>query len=292
MKVATCSYRPEWHADWDALKNKLRTWVADAARQGAELLLFPEYAGCEAALIGMPTDIPPNDWARRMCDIAEEWARLNSTLAVEFDVHIVAGSLCDWNENHIVNRAFLCAPTGAVEWQDKLILTPYERDEMQIQPGAQLKLFNSSLGKIGVLICYDIEFPLQARALCEAGAQMILVPSATDFVAGQTRVRQSCRARAIENQCLIIQAPVLGEVPNCDILDEGTGCAAVFCPPDFGLPPNGIIAQGRTDEAAWIFATADPILIANSRESGQVNNFNHWKEQDFRLENVMNASLL
>ena len=292
MKIAASAYRPEWHDTWDGLAHKLRAWVADAAGQGAEILVFPEYAGCEAALIGAQADMPPADWAIRMTQVAQDFAELNSRLASEFGVYIVAGSLCAVDGAQIVNRAYLCGPQGQIDWQDKLILTPYERTQMQVSAGQSVKLFDTSLGKIGILICYDSEFPLQARAMCEQGADMIIVPSATDFPAGQTRVRQSCRARAIENQCLIVQAPVLGPVAACDVLDQGTGRVGFFCPPDYGLPSDGIIAQGDTDQAAWIIADVDPQRIAAARKNGQVGNFSHWAEQDSRLETVIIASLL
>ena len=125
-----------------------------------------------------------------------------------------------------------------------------------------------------------------ARALAEAGADMILVPSNTDFAAGQTRVRQSCRARAIEQQCLVVQAPLIGDVPQCTVLDTQTGRAALFCPPDHGLPASGIIAQGETDKPAWVIADVDPSAITAPRQSGQVGNFHHWDEQDKRVKTV------
>lgn len=292
MKIAACAYRPEWHADWDGLTAKLEAWVADAAGQGADLLVFPEYGGGEAALIGTPNDLSPAAWAARMADSADAWVDLHVGLASKHGVHILVGSTCAQDGDRIVNRSWLVSPSGLVVHQDKLILTPYERNLMEIQPGRSAKVFDTALGKIGVLICYDSEFPLQARAMCEAGADLILVPSATDFPAGQTRVRQSCRARAIENQCLIVQSPVLGPVPHCDVLEQGTGRVGFFCPPDYGLPSDGILAQGDTDSAAWVVVEVDPKSIAAPRIGGQVGNFSHWSEQDSRLDHIQTQTLV
>ena len=130
-----------------------------------------------------------------------------------------------------------------------------------------------------MLICYDVEFPHQARRLTEAGADMILVPACTDYATGQTRVRQSARARAIENQCLVVHVPLIGEVPECDIIDISTGRAGVFAPPDHGLPPDGILAQGETDDPAPVIWQGDPQSITAPRAHGQVGNFTHWPEQ-------------
>jgi predicted amidohydrolase len=286
MKIATAAYTPEWHENWESLEAKLETWVQNAAAKDAQLLVFPEYAGMESALIGVPIDRDPMEWVEDCVAVQNDFVALNQRLAQKYKVHILAGSQPWRSSNVMTNMAALCGPTGATEIQHKMILTPYERDEMGLSAGKDLCLFDTSLGKIGVLICYDSEFPLLARALAEAGADMILVPSNTDFPAGQTRVRQSCRARAIEQQCLIVQAPLVGDVPECTVLSTQTGRAALFCPPDHGLPSNGILAQGETDAPAWVIADVDPKAIAAPRQSGQVGNFSHWAEQDQRVKTV------
>lgn len=288
MKIAAAAYHPQWHATWDDLRAKLTAWVADAAGQGAQLLVFPEYAGAEAGLTGQAADAPKTApaWAAHLAENADRWTRLHCDLAKAYGVYILAGSLPYASPRGLVNAAAFCAPDGAWAMQEKLILTPYERTELQLVPGTALRLFETALGKIGVLICYDSEFPLQARALVAAGADVILVPSCTDFPAGQTRVRQSCRARAIEGQCLIVQAPLVGTVPDCDIVDQSTGRTGFFCPPDHGLPADGIIAQGQTDVADWVIADVDPTAIAGARKTGQVGNFTHWAEQDDRIKTV------
>ena len=291
MKIATCAYHPEWHDNWEALAAKLEAWVAEAAGQGAELLVFPEYAGVEAALIGDPQDRAPTEWVRDLCGVFDRWTDLHRDLAQKFGVHILSGSLPRDAGGKAMNAAVLCAPDGQISVQDKLILTPYERREMHLAAGDDLKLIDTAIGKIGILICYDSEFPLQARALVAAGADVILVPSCTEAPAGQTRVRQSCRARAIEGQCLIVQAPLVGVVPQCEIIDTSTGRAGIFCPPDLGLPPDGILAQGQTDAPAWVIAEVDLAPISAVRMHGHVGNFGHWTEQDERLDRITTVAL-
>jgi len=291
VKIATCAYHPQWQSDWDSLAARLDAWVAEAAAQGAELLVFPEYAGVEAALIGAPADRHPTDWVAALCAVFDRWTALHTTLARRHGVHILAGSLPRRIAGQCTNAAAFCAPSGAVAIQDKMILTPYERTEMQLGPGQTLQLLETTLGRVGILICYDSEFPLLARALVAAGADLILVPSCTEAAAGQTRVRQSCRARAIEGQCLIVQAPLVGSVPDCGIIDVNTGRAGIFCPPDLGLPDDGIIAEGGTDIPGWVIAEVDTAPIAAVRKVGQVGNFSHWPEQDHRLERVTTVAL-
>lgn len=277
MKIAACAFDPKWHADWDALAVRMEAWVADAQ---ADLLVFPEYAGISAALIGVPQLEPDAEiWTARMCDAAQQWADLHSTLAQRYGKTILAGSLAVRTEGGNVNRASLCLPDGQVTHQDKAILTPYEREAMKMSAGDGLRLFDTAFGKIGILICYDSEFPLLARELIGAGAELILVPSCTDLPAGQTRVRQSCRARAIEGQCIVVQAPLVGPVPECDIVDGSTGRVGLFCPPDHGWPASGIIAQGEVDQPGWVVVDIDLSHRAAARATAQVGNVHHWPEQ-------------
>jgi predicted amidohydrolase len=291
MKIATAAYHPEWHDTWETLAAKLDTWVADAAGQGAEVLVFPEYAGVEAALIRTPADMSPTAWVAALCDRFDAWTELHAALAKKHGVYIVAGGLLRQTARGPVNASAFCAPSGAAQVQEKLILIPYERDVMYLVPGEGLQIFETSLGKIGILICYDSEFPLLTRALVAAGADVILVPSCTEAPAGQTRVRQSCRARAIESQALVVQAPLVGTVPDCIIADTNTGRAGIFCPPDNGLPPDGIIAQGETDVPGWTIAEVDLTPISAVRATGQVGNFSHWPEQDHRVDTVTPVTL-
>ncbi|MCC7320853.1 MAG: carbon-nitrogen hydrolase family protein [Rubellimicrobium sp.] len=277
MRIAAVAHAPGRSPDWDTLEARLDRIVAGA---GADLVVLPEYAGVEAALIDAPATLSPVEWRDRTAAVALAWAGLVGTLARRHGCHILAGTTLWPTPEGIVNRAFLFAPSGAAVHQDKLILTPYERDVLHLTAGRELRLFETALGRIGVLVCYDSEFPLLARALVEGGASIILVPSCTDLPAGQTRVRQSCRARAIEGQCLIVQAPLVGGVAGCDIVDVNCGRAALFAPPDHGLPPDGIIAQSIPDQPAVVVAQVDPAAIARPRAEGQVGNFRHWPEQE------------
>ena len=99
---------------------------------------------------------------------------------------------------------------------------------------ADAPLTGSALARAQAALARLVADP--SGALVEAGADMILVPSCTDLPAGQTRVRQSCRARAIEGQCLVVQAPLVGAVAGCDIVDVSTGRAGHPTPPP-GKPP-------------------------------------------------------
>jgi predicted amidohydrolase len=131
--------------------------------------------------------------------------------------------------------------------------------------------------RVGIAICYDIEFPLPVRAQCEAGAQLLLVPSCTDTAAGATRVRVGCLARALENRCFVAQAVTTGRAGWSPALDINTGDATVYAPMDVDLPADGIVAA--TSAAGWAYADFDPQRLHDSRAHAQVANDRDWPGQ-------------
>lgn len=288
MKIAAAAYALTKPSDWSALAQKRADWVAAAAGQGADLLVFPEYAGLElAALEGEDAAadlVTCIDAASRQLPRALAQFR---DLAHSHDVHICTGTTpLRLPDGRAVNRAHLVTPAGAIGHQDKLIPTPYERDPWSISPGEGLSVFETGLGRIGILICYDAEFPLIARACVEAGAELLLVPSATEGAAGYHRVRIGAQARALENQCPVVQAPLVGDAPWCTAVDRNHGAAGIFAPPDTGLPDDGVIALGEADVPGWVVADIDTTRFAAVLTAGQVRTRAHWPEQDRRLSAV------
>jgi predicted amidohydrolase len=176
-----------------------------------------------------------------------------------------------------VNRATLYTPTGARGHQDKQIMTRFEREDWGIAPGGPLRVFDTALGRIGILICYDGEFPLLGRAVAEA--ELVLVPSATEARAGYSRVRIGAMARALEAQCVTVMASTVGAAPWSPAVDANTGTGGVFGPPDTGFPPTGVIAEGMLDAPGWTLAEVDLGTVAHVRADGVVLNRRHWDDQ-------------
>ncbi|SMD05883.1 carbon-nitrogen hydrolase family protein [Primorskyibacter flagellatus] len=284
MRIATASYPLDVLECWDGYAAKLSGWVAEASSNGADLLVFPEYAGMELATLAGPSVAGDLEASfRAVSDLVPEADALHADLARRYKLHILAGSapVFDPSLGHRpVNRARFFAPNGAMGIQDKQIMTRYEREVADIVPGAPLRLFDTSLGRIGVLICYDSEFPLLGRALAEA--EFMLVPSCTEALAGHSRVRIGAMARALESQCVTVVASTVGTAPWTDLMDVSVGKGGIFCPPDTGFPATGVMAEGQLDEAGWVYADVDPAAIAHVRRDGVVLNRAHWSEQEGR----------
>jgi len=284
MKLATAAYPPEFLADFDAYAAKITAWVRDAAGQGAELLVFPEYGALELASLNGAA--AARDLEGSLHAVGDWLARadmLHADLAARTKTHILAASAPVFDPQiglRPVNRARLFTPTGGVGVQDKQIMTRFEREDWDIVPGGPLRVFDTSLGRIGILICYDSEFPLLGRALKEA--EVILVPSVTEALAGHSRVCIGAQARALENQCVTVMASLVGAAPWSEAIDVSTGRGGVFGPPDTGFPETGILAQGALNVPGWTYAEIDLEAVARVRRDGVVLPRQHWNDQQGR----------
>ena len=238
MKIATAAYPLGPIARWSDYAEKLESWISEAAGLGAGLLVFPEYGAMElAALAGREVVADEEACLRAVSDLVPDVDALHAEMAIKYGVHICAGSAPVYDDEfgpRPVNRARLFAPSGAVGVQDKQIMTRYERDVMDVAPGGPLRLFDTALGRIGILICYDAEFPLLGRALKDA--DIILAPSCTEVLSGYWRVRVGAMARALETQCVSVMASLVGTFDECPHVNANTGMGGVFGPPDIGFP--------------------------------------------------------
>lgn len=278
--IAAAQYPIEALADWPAYAAKLTRWVEAAAAGGAALAVFPEYGAMELAALDPVT---MGDLAGSLASVSALLPRvdaLHAELAARHGLHILAASApCAVADGVFVNRARLFTPGGKVGVQDKLVMTRFEREEWHVSGSAPLRLFQTSLGNIGINICYDSEFPLLARAQVEAGMDLLLVPSCTDSTHGYWRVRLGSQARALEGQCFVVQSPTVGTADWSPAVDANHGAAAIYGPPDRGMPADGVLAIGEMDAAQWVFAEVDLGKVAELRADGGVLNARHWAEQ-------------
>lgn len=281
FRVAAAQYPLDQLDDWSDYEGKLDYWVGGAAEDGARLLVFPEYGAMEiAAIAGAEVAA---DLAASIDAVGERLQQADAILerlAARYGVHILAASApARRADGQAVNVARLIGPGGTIGRQEKRMMTRFERDPWRISAGAGLTVFDLGFAKVGVAICYDVEFPLIARALAEAGAQVILAPSCTETLAGSHRVHTGAKARALENQAYVVVSQTVGEAPWSPATDRNCGLAAVYCPSDKGFPDDGVVAVGTRDEAMWVIADLDLDKLAAVRADGTVLNLRHWSEQ-------------
>jgi predicted amidohydrolase len=280
LKVAAAQYpigQPASLAEWEA---KITSWVAEGAATGAELLVFPEYAAIEqAASFGPEVYGDLITTLERVAELAPSRVALHAALAKKHGVHILVGSgPAKYADGRFVNATQLVTPTGLVGVQEKLIMTPFEHG-WGVTAGGPLRVFETALGKLAILICYDSEFPLLARAAVEAGADAILVPSCTERVSGYHRVRTGSKARALENTIVTVQSPTVGDAPWSPAVDFNVGAAGIYVPPEHGVSDDGIVAEGTLNHPMWVSAAVDLAALRRLRTSGEMRNFGDWPAQ-------------
>jgi predicted amidohydrolase len=271
LRLALLQYKVERIAQTADFAAKLDRLTQEAASAGAELLVMPEYACME---IAQGRDAPAElDY---VCARTDELLAAMRQAAVRHGVWLLPGSLPVRDGNVVRNRAPLIAPDGSLAFQDKRVMTRFETESWGVTAGQDPAVFETPWGRIGISICYDVEFPALVRAQVEAGAWLVLAPSCTDTMAGFNRVRLAARARALENQCYVAIAPTVGIAPWSATLDVNRGYAAVFGPVDRGFPDDGVLARGALDEGQWVYADLDPARLEAVRADGGVRNHRDW----------------
>ena len=278
IKIASAQYDIGKLDDWTQYEAKIGRWIDEAVGHNAKLLVFPEYFSMELASL-FPESVyrSLSGQLEALQDLLPDFLALFKKAAGTHAVTIVAGTFpVRENNNTYRNRAHVIHADGRVEHQDKVLMTRFENEQWFIHAGDHLKTFETDIGRIGINVCYDSEFPLLARQQAEAGANIIVVPSCTDTLAGYWRVRIGCQARALENQCYVIQSPTVGLAPWSEAVDVNIGAAAVYTPVDYGYPDNGVLAIGELNQTQWVFAEIDPASVSQIRNTGQVFNYRDW----------------
>ena len=281
LRVAACAYPVEAPADFAAYADKQARWVEAAVDERAQLLVFPEYASVELTST-LPAAVR-GELRRELEGLQGLLPQLHHTfaeLARKHGVTILAPSFPerDPSSGLFHNRARLHLPSGAAGLVEKVQMTRFESEEWGISAGRTQHVYQTPLGTLGVAICYDSEFPLLVRKQIEQGAELLLVPSNTDTLAGYHRVALSCRARALENQCYVVHSPTVGGVPDNLAVDVNHGAAAIYGPVDRGFADDGVIARGAFDTPGWVMADLDLSALARVRQDGQVRNHLDWDQ--------------
>lgn len=280
IRVATAQYPIDQLATIGAARDKIARWIGEAASQGAELLAFPEYGAMElSAVRGLRVAADVAASLEAVSEMLGDMDALHAELARRHRVYILAASGPSRRaDGRYVNVARLASPTGQVGTQEKLIMTPFER-EWGIVCGGHQRVFDTSLGRIGIAVCYDSEFPLLVRAQVEAGADLILIPSCTERASGAHRVRTAALARALENGCATIVSPTVGDAPWCLTVDYNEGIGGIYVPAEASVSDTGVLAEGRLSEPGWIFADIDLGALNALCATGEMRNFDDWGAQ-------------
>lgn len=256
---------------FDDFMQQVEFFVDTVSDYKADIVLFPELFN--APLIHTYEGNNPSEAMRMLAGYTENMRQAITEMALKYNINIVAGSVPQvYDDGKLYNVSYLCRRDGTWDSQEKLHITPEETNSWGISGGHDLKVFDTDIGKIGILICYDVEFPELARLQALKGIKLLLVPFWTDTKTAYLRVRRCAQARAIENECYVAISGSVGNIPKVETMGIQYSQSAIFTPSDFSCPHDAIAAEATPGLETTLIANLDLNLIKEIRALGSVQN--------------------
>jgi predicted amidohydrolase len=272
------------YKDLDELMHQAEYFVDAVSGYRCDFALFPEFFN--APLMAENNHLSEPEALRELASHTPTIVQQFSKLAISYNINIISGSMPEIKNDRLYNIGYLCKRDGSVESYEKLHITPDEAKVWGMERGEQLKVFNTDCGKIGILICYDVEFPELSRLLAEEGMDILFVPFLTDTQNGYSRVRNCAQARAIENECYVAIAGSVGNLPKVHNMDIQYAQSMVFTPCDFAFPVNGIKAEATPNTEMILIADVDIDMLRQLNQFGSVRNLRDRRKDIYDLKKV------
>jgi predicted amidohydrolase/ribosomal protein S18 acetylase RimI-like enzyme len=281
VRVSAVQYQMRRISNFDGFKQQIRYFVDVAKAYDSDFLLFPELL--TAQLMSYLKEKTPLEAIRRLTTLTTHVDKLFKELAREFQIIIIGGTHPIKQGKEIHNVASLYLPDGKIHRQPKIHITPNERRSWGIEGGSTLRVFDTPKARVGILVCYDSEFPEAARYLCDQGAEVIFVPFCTDDRQAYLRVRYCCQARAVENQVYVVMSGTVGNLPDVENMDIQYAQSCVLSPSDFAFARDGILAEASPNIETVITTDLDFEALHEAINSGSVRQRQDRRPDLFRF---------
>jgi predicted amidohydrolase len=282
VRLGLIQWQMRLYKDLEELMQQAEYFVDAVSAYRSDFALFPEFFN--APLMADNNHLPESEAIRELAKHTPEIVQKFSELAISYNINIITGSMPEIKDGLLYNVGYICKRDGATDRYEKLHVTPDEAKVWGMQGGNQLKTFDTDCGKIGVLICYDSEFPELSRLLADEGMDILFIPFLTDTQNGYSRVRHCAQARAIENECYVAIAGSVGNLPKVNNMDIQYAQSMVFTPCDFSFPANGIKAEATANTEMILIADVDLDLLKDLNKFGSVRNLNDRRKDIFELK--------
>jgi predicted amidohydrolase len=271
IRVAALQYFIRPVSSWEQFRDQVLGLVETAADYKCHLIVFPEYFTLQLLTLA-PTRRPIQDQLRDLAQQVPRFQELMRSLARTNGLYIVAGKIpvADEATVRLHNECFVFGPEGTCGVQGKLHMTRFETEEWGVAARSDLRVFDTSFGRMAVAICYDVEFPEIVRAAARQDAHILCVPSCTDDRQGYYRVRYCAHARAIENQMYVIETHTVGSLPMVPAVSMNYGQAAILTPSDFAFARDGVLAEGVPNQEQVVVSELNLTTIVETRSTGTV----------------------
>jgi len=270
VRLGLVQWQMRNYGTMEGLFEQVEFFVDAVSAYQSDFVLFPEFFN--APLMAVFNHLNEAGAIRELAKFSSEIKDRFSSLAISYNVNIITGSMPVIQNGKIYNCGFLCHRSGKVETYEKIHCTPDEVRYWGMYGGNKVEVFDTDCGKIGILICYDVEFPELSRILATKGMEILFVPFLTDTQNGYARVRNCAQSRAIENECYVAIAGSVGNLPKVHNMDIQFAQSAVFTPCDFAFPTNGIKAEATPNTEMILIADVDLALLSHLNKYGSVRN--------------------
>ena len=282
IRLGLIQWQMRLYKNLEELMQQAEFFIDAVSAYRSDFALFPEFFN--APLMADNNNLPESEAIRELAKFTPKIVQKFSELAISYNINVITGSMPELREELLYNVGYICKRDGTTERYEKLHITPDEAKIWGMQGGNVLRTYNTDCGKIGVLICYDAEFPELSRLLAEEGMDILFIPFLTDTQNGYSRVRYCARARAIENECYVAIAGSVGNLPKVHNMDIQFAQSMVFTPCDFSFPANGIKAEATTNTEMILIADVDIDLLRELNQFGSARNIKDRRTDLFELK--------
>ena len=253
----------------EMLYEQMEFFVDAVSDYKSDFILFPELFN--APLMAGFNHLSVTQSIRELAAYTEQIRDKFIEFAIAYNINIITGSMPYLDDGILYNTGFLCRRDGTWERYDKIHITPAEARNWVMTGGEHIKVFDTDCGKIGIMICYDVEFPEFSRLLADQGMDILFVPFLTDTQNGYTRVRHCAMARAIENECYVAIAGAVGNLAKVNNMDIQYAQSALFTPSDFAFPTTGIKAEATPNSEMTLIVDVNLNLLKELHSHGSVH---------------------
>ncbi|WP_208123031.1 carbon-nitrogen hydrolase family protein [Spirabiliibacterium mucosae] len=265
----------------DELMQQAEYFIDAVSDYQCDFALFPEFFN--APLMAKYNHLSEPEAIRKLAKYTQPIVDKFAELAISYNINIITGSMPELRDGSLYNVGYLCKRDGTQDRYEKIHVTPDEERVWGMVGGSQIKSFDTDCGKIGILICYDSEFPELSRILADDGMDILFVPFLTDTQNGFSRVRYCAQARAIENECFVAIAGSVGNLPNVHNMDIQYAQSMIFTPCDFAFPTNGIKSEATPNTEMVLIADVNIDDLRELHQFGSVRNLKDRRKDVYEL---------
>ncbi|MBP7281621.1 MAG: bifunctional GNAT family N-acetyltransferase/carbon-nitrogen hydrolase family protein [Leptospiraceae bacterium] len=281
IRVGVVQWQMRSVDSFEAFLKQIEFFVDAVAGYKADFVLFPEFFN--VPLMAKYNKLSPSDAIRSLADYTEKIRAEMLHFAVSYNINIISGSMPVYTDEYLYNVSYLLRRDGTWEEQYKIHVTPDEENYWGVHGGDKLKIFETDVGKIGILICFDVEFPELPRILAEQEMDILFVPFSTDTKNAYLRVRHCAQARAIENECYVVISGSVGNLPDVENMDIQYAQSAVFTPSDFSFSHDAIAAEATPNTEMTLVVDLDLDLLKQLKTQGSVRNLKSRRHDLYKI---------